>query len=73
MRENFLNDDDLKEMVLDLSPNECVGGPEADRDGYAGQVLKFKSLYLDKKIIYIKIRYHPPDEVVVISFHEDED
>jgi len=55
-----------------LSPNDCIGGPEEDRGGYEGHVLEFKSQYLSDLIIYIKVRYKPPEEVVVISFHEDE-
>lgn len=72
MRECFLDDKDLKEIILDLSPNDCVGGPEPDRGGYEGHILKFKSLYLDETVIYIKIGYNPPKQVVIISFHEDE-
>lgn len=72
MREYFLDDEDLKEIILDLTPNDCIGGPEPDRDGYEGHILKFKSLYLDEIVIYVKIRYNPPNQVVIISFHEDE-
>ncbi len=72
MREYSLDDNDLKEIILDLSPNDCVGGPEEDKDGYEGYILKFKSLYLDNVLIYIKVRYNQPDEAVFISFHEDE-
>jgi hypothetical protein len=72
MREHFLDDNDLKEIMLDLSPKQCIGGPEPDKRGDDGFVLKFKSSYLDDKLIYIKVRYNPPDEVSIISFHEDE-
>ncbi len=72
MREHFLDDNDLKEIVLDLIPNDCIDGPEEDRGNYKGYVMEFKSSYLDDILIYIKIRYNPPDEVVIISFHEDE-
>ena len=48
------------------------GGPEEDRDNYKGYILEFKSSYLDDMLTYIKVRYNPPDEVVIISFHEDE-
>lgn len=72
MREYGLNISDLKEMIFDLSPNDCIDGPEPDRDGYEGHVLEFKSNYIDEIITYVKIRYNPPDEVVCISFHEDE-
>ena len=72
MREHFLDDNDLKEIVLDLIPNDCIDGPEEDRGNYKGYVMEFKSSYLNDILIYIKIRYNPPDEVVIISFHEDE-
>lgn len=72
MRDHFLNHSDLKEIVMDLSPGDCVGGPEPDHGNYEGQVIKFKSTYLNNLIIYIKVRYNLPDEVVFISFHEDE-
>lgn len=72
MRKHFLNHEDLKEMILDLSPRDCIGGPEEDRDGYEGYILEFNSSYLDDMLIYIKVRYSPPDEIVVISFHENE-
>ncbi|OLS02471.1 hypothetical protein [Tissierella creatinophila] len=72
MRKYFLDDKDLREIILDLSPSDCIGGPEPDRDGYPGHILKFKSSYLDEVIIYIKIRYNPPEQVIIISFHEDE-
>ena len=72
MREHFLDDNDLKEIILDLSPKDCIGGPEEDRDNYKGYILEFKSSYLDDMLTYIKVRYNPPDEVVIISFHEDE-
>ncbi len=72
MRDNLLDEDDLIEIILALSPSDCIDGPEPDRDGYEGQILKFKSSYLDDKIIYIKIRCNPPKDVVIISFHEDE-
>lgn len=72
MREYFLDYYDLKEIILDLSPSDCIDGPEADTDGYEGYIFKFKSTYLDNTLIYIKIRYNPLEKVVVISFHEDE-
>jgi len=57
---------------LQLSNKDKPIGPEEDRDGYPGYIYKFKTNYLTDKIIYIKIRFAPPDEVVCISFHEDE-
>lgn len=73
LRENFLVQEDIKEIVLGLSPNDCIKGPEDDHDGYKGYVLVFKSKHNTLgSIIYIKIRYNPPNEVVFISFHGDE-
>lgn len=68
----FMIPDDIKDIILSLTPKDYVGGPEEDRDGYPGYVYKFKTDCIDEVIIYIKIRYNPPDEVVCISFHEDE-
>ena len=72
MDDNDLNLDDLKSAILALTPNDCCDGPESDRDGYAGYVFEFKSNSIEERITYLKIRYNPPDEVVCISFHEDE-
>lgn len=72
MREYGLNFDDLKEVILALTPKDCISKCEEDRDGYPGYVYKFKSDYIEDLIIYIKTRYNPPDQVVIISFHEDE-
>jgi hypothetical protein len=72
LRDRGLNDDCVKESILQLSPNDYRNGPEEDRDGYPGFIYKFKVDYLTDEIIYIKIRYNPPEEVVCISFHDDE-
>lgn len=64
--------DDIKEILLALSPKDYVGGPEDDRNGYPGSIYIFKTDLIDDVITYIKIRYNPPDEIVCISFHEDE-
>ncbi|WAM32751.1 type II toxin-antitoxin system MqsR family toxin [Caldicellulosiruptor naganoensis] len=65
--------DDVKDILLDLQPGDYVKGPEQDHlDGKEGDIWIFKnSRYLDV-CIYIKLRYNPPEEVVCISFHEDE-
>lgn len=70
--DNGLTLDHAKEAILQLSSKDKVGGPEADRDGHPGYIYKFKSKYLTDEVIYIKIRFNPPDEVVCISFHADE-
>lgn len=72
LREYGLNDDCVKEAILQLGPKNYRKGPEDDRDGYPGYVYVFKIDYLIDDVIYIKIRYNPPDEVICISFHEDE-
>lgn len=75
---NFIKDkglmvpDDIKDIIFSLNYKNWVGGPEEDRDGYPGHVYIFKTDAIDDVITYIKIRYNPPDEVVCISFHEDE-
>ena len=72
MKEYGLDFDDLKEVILELSPSNCISKCESDRDGKPGFIYKFKSDYIEDLIIYIKTRYNPPDQVVIISFHEDE-
>lgn len=65
--------EDIKDIILNLTPQDCIEGPENDHNTkYEGQIWKFRnSTYLDVTV-YIKIRYNPPEEVVCISFHEDE-
>ncbi len=73
MNDRGLNIDDVREEIFRLSIKDYVAGPEADRDrGRSGYVYKFKSRYITDEVIYIKIRYDPPKEVVCISFHEDQ-
>jgi len=64
---------DVKKIIMSLKPQDYVGGPEKDHnEKYEGDVWKFKNnTYMDI-VIYIKIRYNPPKEVVCISLHEDE-
>lgn len=69
---NGLTLDHAKEAILQLSSKDKIAGPEADRDDYPGYIYKFKSKYLTDEVIYIKIRFSPPNEVVCISFHGDE-
>lgn len=73
LKDRSLNLDHVKEAILQLSSKDKPKGPEEDRDGYPGYVFKFKSEYLTDEVIYIKIRFDPEtDEVVCISFHDDE-
>jgi hypothetical protein len=73
LKDNGLTIDHVKEAIMRLNSKDKPKGPEEDRDGYPGYIYKFKSTYLTDKVIYIKIRFYPPDEVMCISFHEDED
>ena len=69
--DNGLTLDNVKDAILQLSSKDNIGGPETDRDGYPGTIYKFKTKYLTDEVIYIKIRFNPPDEIVCISFHAD--
>lgn len=73
LRDRGLSPEHVREAILRLSDKDQPMEPQEDKDGYPGYVYKFKSKYLTDEIIYIKIRYNPPDEVVCISFHEDKD
>ena len=69
--------EDIKDILLDLNKEHHIGGPESDHNlKFKGNIWKFKyDLEIDKDFIiniYIKIRYNPPEELVCISFHEDE-
>lgn len=72
MDDNDLTLDDLRDAILSLTPKNCFDGPSSDRNGSKGYVFEFKTNSLEGKITYLKIKYNPPDEVVCISFHEDE-
>lgn len=64
--------DDIKDILLDLFFDNYVKGPEEDYDSkYGGTVWIFK-YFFEEFFIYIKLRYDPPDNIVCISFHEDE-
>ena len=51
MKEYLLSDQDLQEIILNLTPEDYRKGPEKDKDGYEGSVYVFKSLYLDEFFI----------------------
>ncbi|MCH4891141.1 hypothetical protein EZV73_26420 [Acidaminobacter sp. JC074] len=61
----------MSEVFFDLSFENYIGGPEEDRDRNRGDICKFKYLYNGIRI-YIKINYCPPEDMIIISFHEDE-
>lgn len=68
---NNLGLEDVKQIILNLEVEDCIQGPEEDRDNYPGQVLIFKP-YFENKKIYIKIRYENENKTVCISIHDDE-
>ena len=72
IREYGLLENDVIEILLDLSYRDFVGGPEPDHEeGLEGDVFKF--IYPWEGIqIYIKLRYDPPNNMVCISFHKAE-
>jgi hypothetical protein len=71
LKEYGLTLDDMLLVLLDLSPNDYISGPEEDRDTKQGAIWKFKYT-LDEIQIYIKINYNPPNDINIISFHEEE-
>lgn len=71
LKQNGLTIDDLILILFDLSPEDYLSGPENDRDTQQGAIWKFK-YNLDGIIIYIKINYNPPNDINIISFHENE-
>ena len=77
MQEYVFKKQDIEYILLDLNKEHHIGGPEYDHyKTLEGDIWKFRyGLELDKDDIiniYIKIRYNPPEELVCISFHEDE-
>lgn len=71
MREYDLDYDSVKNIINNLSINDCFEGPEKDRDTkYNGWVFKFSPFYEGIKL-YIKIRVDEIEgESVCISIHE---
>lgn len=70
IREYGLQMEDIKDIVREISLDECFCGPEADRNSnFEGSVLKFCPVFEDKKL-YIKIRYESDYKAVCISVHE---
>ena len=82
--ERFFNADNgfVEDMIPDiieaLTIKHYDKGPMADKepDKYEGWVWVYIYDMLHDfdipEVIYIKIRYNPPDEMVIISFHDDE-
>lgn len=70
MREYGLNHEDIKDIIRQLSVEDCFSGPESDRDSqYQGWIFKFRPLFENTKL-YIKIRVENIDKAVCISVHE---
>ena len=70
MREYGLNDEDVKDIIRELSVDDCFGGPEKDRDPqYKGWIFKFSPLFEGTKL-YIKIRVESIEKSVCLSVHE---
>lgn len=70
MKEFGLTHKDIKNIIKQLSVEDCFSGPEADRDlQYNGWIFKFNPMF-DNIKLYIKIRVENIDKAVCISVHE---
>lgn len=70
MREYCLNNNDIKDIIRELSADDCFAGPEKDRDPqYEGWIFKFSPLFEGTKL-YIKIRVESTEKSVCLSVHE---
>ncbi len=70
MREYSLTNEDVKDIVRQLSVDDCFSGPEKDRDvQYNGWIFKFNPLFENIKL-YIKIRVESTEKSVCLSIHE---
>ncbi len=70
MREYGLNHDDVKNIVRELTVEDCFAGPEEDRNPmYDGWVFKFNPMFEDVQL-YIKIRIENVEKSVCLSVHE---
>ena len=70
MREYGLMHEDIKNIIKQLSIQDCFAGPESDRNSnYSGCIFKFSPLYENTKL-YIKIRVETIEKAVCISVHE---
>ena len=70
MREYSLNNDDVKDIIRELSVDDCFAGTEKDRDPqYEGGIFKFSPLFEGTKL-YIKIRVESIEKSVCLSVHE---
>ena len=70
MMENGLNDEDVKNIIKELSVQDCFSGPEPDRDSkYKGYIFKFYPIFNEIKL-YIKIRIESSEKSICLSIHE---
>ncbi len=70
MREYGLNIEDIKNIVRNLSVEECFAGPEINKtEGFGGWVYKFCPIFEGVKL-YIKINIITRNEAICISVHE---
>lgn len=70
MREYSLNNDDIKDIIRELSVDDYFAGPEKDRNPqYEGWIFKFSPLFEGTKL-YIKIRVESTEKSVCLSVHE---
>ena len=62
--------DDIKDIIRELSVDDCFAGPEKDRaPQYEGWIFKFSPLFEGTKL-YIKIRVESIEKSVCLSIHE---
>jgi len=70
MREYGLTNEDVKDIIRQLSVEDCYSGPERDRDPqYEGWIFIYAPLFENNKL-YIKIRVESTDKSVCLSVHE---
>ena len=70
MYEYGLSIEDVKNIILNLSTEDCFSGPENDRDlSYEGWIFKFSPTFENVKL-YNKIRVESSEKSVCLSVHE---
>ena len=70
MREYGINKENKKNIIKQLSVEDCFSGPENDRNPeYEGWIFKFCPLFEGIKL-YIKIRVESTEKSVCLSVHE---
>lgn len=70
MYEYGLSIEDVKNIILNLSTEDCFSGPENDKDlSYEGWIFKFSPMFENVKL-YIKIRVESSEKSVCLSVHE---